>query len=108
MVQKKSKKLRVFETFSGIGAQHKALELIKKKYGFDYEIVATSEWDVYANIAYDAIHNFDKKVPNLSNKKIDNFLEKFDHSLTGKDVTSVKKILSLDKKIKKRLYKSFF
>jgi site-specific DNA-cytosine methylase len=32
-------KLRVFETFSGIGAQHKALENIK----INYEIVGTSD-----------------------------------------------------------------
>ncbi|VEU59681.1 DNA cytosine methyltransferase [Mesomycoplasma neurolyticum] len=53
------KKLKVFETFSGIGAQHKALEILKKENpNFDFEIVATCDWDVYANIAYDAIfHN---------------------------------------------------
>lgn len=37
------KKLKVFETFAGIGSQHKALEYLKSKYGYDYEVVATSE-----------------------------------------------------------------
>lgn len=101
-------KLKVFETFAGIGAQHKALEILRKKFNYDYEIVATSEWDVYANIAYDAIHNKSKKVPKLSEKEIDEYLSNYDHSLNGKDIVDIKKILSLDKNIKKRLYKSFF
>lgn len=96
-------KLKVFETFAGIGAQHKALEILRKKFNYDYEIVATSEWDVYANIAYDAIHNKSKKVPKLSEKEIDEYLSNYDHSLNGKDIVDIKKILSLDKNIKKRL-----
>ena len=50
------KKLKVFETFAGIGSQHKALEYLKSKYGYDYEVVATSEWDIDAIIAYASIH----------------------------------------------------
>jgi len=38
------KKIRVFEAFSGIGAQKKAFEKLNKKYGEDvFEVVATSE-----------------------------------------------------------------
>ena len=29
--------IRIFETFSGIGAQHMALENLRKKYGLEYE-----------------------------------------------------------------------
>ena len=50
-----NKKLNVFETFSGIGSQNKAF-----KNAFDeskFEIIATSEWEIYAIIAYDAIHH---------------------------------------------------
>jgi DNA (cytosine-5)-methyltransferase 1 len=36
-------KINVFETFAGIGAQHKALEILKTQGHLDYEIVATSE-----------------------------------------------------------------
>jgi DNA (cytosine-5)-methyltransferase 1 len=50
-------KLRVFETFAGIGAQHKALERLLKKNLVNYEMVATSEWDIDAIICYDAIHH---------------------------------------------------
>lgn len=56
-IKQNSKKLRVFETFAGIGAQHKALQYIKENYGYDYKVVATSEWDIFANISYSAIHN---------------------------------------------------
>lgn len=45
--------LKVFETFSGIGAQAKALSNI----GCDFEVVATADWDITAIIAYDYIHN---------------------------------------------------
>lgn len=45
--------LRVLETFSGIGAQAKALERLN----IDYEILATADWDVNAIMAYDFIHN---------------------------------------------------
>lgn len=57
------KKLRVFETFAGIGAQHKALENIKKKSNgkFDYEVVAISEWDISALLVYNAIHGLNTK-----------------------------------------------
>lgn len=39
---------RVVETFSGIGAQAKALE----KIGINYQIVNTCDWDIRAIIAY--------------------------------------------------------
>ncbi len=53
-----SKKLRVFETFAGIGAQNRALaKLLKENDEFKYEVVATSEWDIDAIIAYSAINN---------------------------------------------------
>jgi hypothetical protein len=36
-------KINVFETFAGIGAQHKALEILKTHFNLNYKIVATSE-----------------------------------------------------------------
>ena len=50
---KKSKKLRVFEAFAGIGAQHSAL----KRINIDFEVVGISEWFINAILAYDAIHS---------------------------------------------------
>ena len=45
--------LRVFEAFSGIGAQNAAL----KSLGVSYKVVGTSDWFVNAVIAYDALHS---------------------------------------------------
>lgn len=52
------KKLRVFEAFAGIGAQHAALNRIN----IDYEIVGISDWFINALLAYDAIHSDPNKV----------------------------------------------
>ena len=46
------KMIRVFETFSGIGAQTKALANTK----VSHSVVATSEWDINAIISYANIH----------------------------------------------------
>ena len=45
-------KLRVFETFAGIGSQTKAL----KNIGADFDVVGTSEWFIDAILGYNAIH----------------------------------------------------
>lgn len=45
--------LKVIELFSGIGSQAKALKNINA----NFEIVATADWDIYANISYAAIHH---------------------------------------------------
>lgn len=70
------KKIRVFETFSGIGAQNKALKNSKLK----YEIVATSEWFTDAILAYDAIHCKKRKVKVPSHKEQLEYLKKFTFS----------------------------
>ena len=46
-------KLRVFESFSGVGSMTMAL----RNLGIDFELVGTSEVDRYAILAYDAIHS---------------------------------------------------
>ncbi len=55
-------KLKVFTTFSGVGSQEMALRNI----GIDFEVVGISEVDRYALIAYDAIHNKNEEVKNIS------------------------------------------
>ncbi len=60
-------KFNVVELFSGIGAQHKALELIKKEDdNFEYEIVATADWDLFANISYATVHNNDELLEEIN------------------------------------------
>ena len=46
-------KMRVFESFSGVGSMSMAL----RNLGIDFELVGTSEVDRYAILAYDAIHS---------------------------------------------------
>ena len=55
-------KLRVFEAFSGIGAQRKALENL----GIDHEVVAISEIDKYAIASYEAIFGKTLNVGDIS------------------------------------------
>ena len=45
-------KIRVVELFAGIGAQRQAL----KNAGIDHEIIAVSEIDKYALLAYEKLH----------------------------------------------------
>lgn len=74
-----SYKLRVMETFAGIGVQHKAIKNSCDDY---FEVVKICEWDARAIISYANIHynfNVDKFLfqNDIFNKKdINNFLSK--------------------------------
>ncbi|BAH69880.1 hypothetical protein MBIO_0615 [Mycoplasmopsis fermentans PG18] len=91
-------KIRIFETFSGIGAQHKAITwLNKKQKEVNFEIVAKCDWDIQATIAYAAIHhNLDEtKIEKIlnSNKledetKINEYLKSRTFSMTSKKAIS--------------------
>lgn len=64
----KTKVIRVYETFAGIGAQHKALTNIDKDKKY-FKVVQTSEWDARAIIAYAQIHHqakFNKKLKEVA------------------------------------------
>ena len=50
------KKLRLIQLFSGYGSQAMALKRAKIPYE-DYKI---SEWDIYANRSYKAVHSIDE------------------------------------------------
>lgn len=79
---------KVIETFSGIGAQAKALQNMKKlDPNFDYEVVATVEWEIGALYAYDIIHNGPQDLSMYDEKsKTDliNELSKYNLSSDGK------------------------
>ncbi|WP_339023146.1 DNA (cytosine-5-)-methyltransferase [Spiroplasma endosymbiont of Crioceris asparagi] len=100
------KQFNVIEFFSGIGAQKKALEILKENKILDYKIVGTSDWDVWANISYNLIHNKNDN-NEISEEEIDDFLSKFTHSLDSKNPTNFLKIKQLDFKIKKLLYDAY-
>lgn len=74
---------KVIETFSGIGAQAKALERIST----DFEIVNTCDWDINAIIAYCRIHHggIDTSIiQDVSDEEIDLFLKGTTLSMDGK------------------------
>lgn len=76
--------LNVVETFSGIGAQAKALERL----GIEYKILATADWDINAIVAYDLIHNGKQdlsKYDLLTKDEIANKLEHYTLSPDGKE-----------------------
>ncbi len=101
-------KIRVFETFAGIGAQHKALEILKHNTSeFDYKIVGTSEWDIWANISYNAIHHNNKNIAkSLSDSNINNFIEKYTLSSNGKTPLKMNYVLKQSREIRELLYSS--
>lgn len=96
----KPEKLKVFEAFSGIGAQNAAL----KKIGINYKVVGTSDWFVNAIIAYDALHcsgnPIDFEIP--STEKQIQELEKFNFSIDSQK--PLKDIKSLSADVIQKLY----
>lgn len=79
---------KVIETFSGIGAQAKALERLKSKdKTFNYEIVTTVEWEIAALFSYDIIHNGKQnlfKYDSFTKEDLIKKLSKFNLSADGK------------------------
>lgn len=101
--------LRMVETFSGIGAQAAALRNINKRYGVEYEILNTADWDINAIIAYDLIHNGNIDLKNYDSLSKEELLKRIDDmtlSLDGKKPATEKQIQSLDISILKRLVAS--
>lgn len=89
---------KVVETFSGLGAQAKALERI----GIEHEIVHTCDWDVGATIAYCLIHRGGipvKEYRGVSDEGIDRFLDSQTFSLDGKNPSNLRGMSSETKQI---------
>ncbi|MGL5630666.1 MAG: DNA (cytosine-5-)-methyltransferase [Mycoplasmoidaceae bacterium] len=81
-------KIRVFEAFSGIGAQNKAL----KKINANYEIVGMAEWYLPAIVAYHAIHNnfkADNNNPKISYEEMIDYLKSKPLSNNSKSLLSL-------------------
>ena len=62
MLQRKNKKIKIFQAFAGIGSQYRALQNVGKQKGWDIESVGIIEWYVDAIIGYQAIHDFPKDI----------------------------------------------
>ena len=94
--------LKVFETFSGIGAQAKALSNI----GCDYKVVATADWDITAIIAYDYIHHGKpdlSKYEKLTKKELLDRVSGLTLSSDGKKPATKQAIRNLSKDVLVRL-----
>lgn len=94
--------LKVIETFSGIGAQAKALQNI----GCDFQIIGTADWDIHAIIAYDLIHNGKQDLSKYEDATREEMLERlkpFTLSVDGKVATDWKNIKILSMEVLKRL-----
>lgn len=85
----KTKVIRVFESFAGIGAQHKAITNIDNSEKY-FKVVGTSEWDARAIIAYAQIHHLQEfkaelaKIKKWDITEIDNYCRKYVFSLNSK------------------------
>ena len=91
--------LKVFEAFSGIGAQNSAL----KSLGVPYKVVGTSDWFVNAVIAYDALHSDQSEEIVLpSYKEQLKYLKQFTFSAESQKPT--KHLEGLGREMIKRLY----
>ena len=78
-------KIRVFEAFAGYGSQSIALRNI----GVEHEVVAISEIDKYATIAYEAIHGPTNNLGDISKIKVEDIPEHdlFTYSFPCQDIS---------------------
>lgn len=94
--------LKVIETFSGIGAQAKALSNI----GADFKIIGTADWDIHAIIAYDLIHHGKQDLSRYENATREEMLEKlkkYTLSVDGKVASEWKNIKILNVEVLRRV-----
>lgn len=94
--------LKVIETFSGIGAQAKAL----KNLGISHKIIGTADWDINAIIAYDLIHNGPQDLSSymhLSRQEMIERLSPFTLSTDGKSAADAETIKRLSPDVLRRV-----
>ena len=99
------KKIKIIELFSGIGSQVRALSNI----GFDPEVVATCEWDIYAFLGYYLFHHNDidyTKIMNMNINKSKDKVIKLPLSINGKKLASKKQLSSYENFIINTIYES--
>ena len=88
-MEKRKRKLKVFEAFAGIGAQASAL----KRLNIEYEIVGISDWFIDAIKCYAAIHCKDRQVEVPEDKaKLLEYLSKFTFSADSVRPTDLRRL----------------
>ena len=97
------RRFNVIEAFSGIGSQAKAM----KKAGLNHwKVVNTIEWDINAIIAYFFIHHKEtdyQAYKSLSDEELDSIIDRYDLSMNGKVLMSVRQRKTLPHEIRWRL-----
>lgn len=94
--------LKMIETFSGIGAQAKAL----KNIGAQFSIIGTADWDITAIIAYDLIHHGEQdlsKYENATKEEMLDKLRKYTLSTDGKSPASWDIVKNINVEVLRRL-----
>lgn len=88
-------KLRVFEAFSGIGSQRKAL----KNIGIDHEVVAISEIEPFAMQSYNLVHGRTKNLGDIATIDVKDVPDHdfFTYSFPCQDVSNAGKSLGFAK-----------
>ncbi len=92
----------MIETFSGIGAQAKAL----KNIGCNFKVIGTADWDIHAIIAYDLIHNGKQDLSKYAATTREEMLEKLKNytlSTDGKVASDWKNIKNLNVEVLRRV-----
>ena len=97
--------LKVFEAFSGVGAQHMAL----RNLGLNYEIVGTSDWDINATLSYNEIHSKSKIdfAEGVDIEDIEQYLLSISVSSDGKKPLTEKQIERYSDEKKRTVYNAF-
>ena len=96
-----SKKINVFEAFAGVGTQKMALDRLSEEYDVDFKFVGISEVNQFSILSYNAIHNEDFDIEEVSEEEMENYLKKLNIPLDDK---GKRQILKGDKL--KNLYKA--
>jgi len=97
------KTYNLVEFFSGIGSQAKAL----KNLDVEINTLATSEWDLHAFVAYDAIHNSTEIPEEIDSMKKEEILEKlaeYTLSNNGKEAMKHGSLKTYSESALKRIY----
>ena len=101
------KDIYLFETFSGIGAQHKALTNLQNNNILSYELVGTSDWFISAVLAYKAIHFPNTKKLNPTESELKEFFREGVFSNDSKKPVRLEYLLRKDIKDQKEIYQAF-